>query len=323
MPDAVIALSVDGKINFVSVQLQRILKYDSNELIGKNIDEILSTDSMHIIHRLIKDLVAAEHMIRVDGKYSSSSSEENSRTTYSGSTTNYKNAAKSSAQMFPLLEVNVDDELGEGTGSPMKKYDGSPGKASTLKHKPSSLSIEANIEGGFSPRESIDSNENVGLSIDNVMGAPVTKNNESAKLSSLMHCPKEKAKDGDDDRKPATNDVKPEEGSHIHRKIMMAHRSSQKQDSQSSSTDSDQGQRARMNSSEDSRNRDSNESSSDGYDQDSSSISGSSSWKKGNQLHISRLHLFMTRSTITHTRFTASRIKDPGIVRLPLAVTCV
>lgn len=294
VPDAVVALSPDGKITFVSVQLLRILQHESNKLIGMSIEDILSEDSKGPMRRLLKDLMAAEHAVTVGGKDSSSSSEDNSSNVYSGSSSNENKAVKSSEQTFPLLEVNCDDEVGQAkevtcSKHPERKADGSPDKGNlysktSLKHKPSSLSFEDNAEGASSPREYIDSNENIGMNVDNVMGAPVTKNNATAKLSSLMHYPKETPNERDEDRKPAAKRAKQqdvEEGPRIHRKFMLAPPTSQRLCSQFSSTDSDQ--RAGINSSEESRIRDSNESSSDGYveDQDSSSMSGSTSLKKG------------------------------------------
>jgi ATP-dependent protease Clp ATPase subunit len=99
MPDTVVALGLDGRIKFVSVQLQKMLKHDREELVGVEIEEILYPKSKGAIQRLVKDLVAAEHIAAV-GVNESSSSEDNSGNFYSGSSSN-ENVARS--MPFPLL----------------------------------------------------------------------------------------------------------------------------------------------------------------------------------------------------------------------------
>ena len=95
----IVALGLDGRIKFVSVQLQKMLKHDREELVGVEIEEILYSKSKGAIQRLVKDLVAAEHIAAV-GVNESSSSEGNSGNFYSGSSSN-ENVARS--MPFPLL----------------------------------------------------------------------------------------------------------------------------------------------------------------------------------------------------------------------------
>jgi hypothetical protein len=107
-----------------------------------------------------------------------------------------------------LLEVNVDgeDEVGFGenisdsSGDPPTKKNGKIGKHKTtvmsgLTEKSSSLSTETSVieDNEQHPKQKVKRSakskvcDDLSMNVDDVMGASVTANNASAKLSSLMH----------------------------------------------------------------------------------------------------------------------------------------
>jgi hypothetical protein len=296
------------------MQMERVLQHKVDDLMGASIDHILVPKSRKTFRRLMQDLVTAEQLVAGGVGHHQGND--------SGDSSNDTNVlSQRSDQAFPLLEVNVDDQHGVGSGEnvsdsssggfpskdgkrPKRRKDGSDksnsnsrSTMSSLTQKSSSFFSEASaLKNNENPNaKKIKPNENesasssnckagsaIGMNVDDVMGASVTANNAGAKLSSLIHYPKEEPEQGMDDGKPPAEE-QPEQEPHIHEK----HRSprpaaplAQKQDSRSSmSTESHQGQRAGQNSSEDSGYRESNESSDSALD--SSSMSGMSSGNKG------------------------------------------
>ena len=60
LPDLVIAITIEGVITFCSAQVERVLRYKIDDLIGANLSEILVPASRPELHRLVEELVAAE-----------------------------------------------------------------------------------------------------------------------------------------------------------------------------------------------------------------------------------------------------------------------
>jgi PAS domain S-box-containing protein len=264
LPDAVVALDPDGKIKFCTVQLERMLGMRSDELVGKSIEAILTPDSHDEIRKFISDLVAVEAKQRADQGQSSSgnsSSEDNVAIS--------RSSGRSGNSFPPLYEVNVretdtvrnEEYLTSSSGNGASKNESSsdqsnsPSNASRMKHKSSSMTDEdPSLKKKIGFHQSSENSSSVSMAFDSA--------NDSAKLSSsLIQCPTNAKKN--------QNQV----DSHIWSKRAFAPRMEQKQESLSSAESVWQ----------DSQNKQSNESSSDGYaeDQDSSSLSGESTWKKG------------------------------------------
>jgi hypothetical protein len=216
MPDPVVAIGVDGIIKFCSVPMERVLKHKSEDLVGANIEDLIVPGSRCAIQRLIKDLVTAEQQVATNveaggqGELNNDSDlNENDKNSSNGlgDSSNETNAnGRSSDKPFPLLEVNVDEEdevgyaenISDSSGDPPTKKDGkSIGKhkttiMSSLTEKSSSLSTETSmIDDNEQPPKKKAKRAKVcdarSMNIDDVMGASVTANNASAKLSSLMH----------------------------------------------------------------------------------------------------------------------------------------
>lgn len=167
MPDAVMALGTDSKINFASEQLLRILQYTSDELVGSNIEDILAPESQGEFRRLAKDLLTAEMIAAGEGGDRESSNEDNT------SSSEDANVSRS-ADM---------EEASNNSKTPT---------ASALKRKPLKVT-----DTDLNP-QTTDSNKAKGtVKFDNVMGAPVTANNAGAMLSSLQY-PKEEILEGDE-----------------------------------------------------------------------------------------------------------------------------
>lgn len=312
IPDPVIALDLNGKIKFCSVQMERVLQHRLDDLIGASIEHICVPKSRGTIRRLIRDLVTAEQL--------AAGGEGLDRGNDSGDSSNDTNfLSRRSDQSFPLLEVNVDDAhaIGSGENVSDSSSGGVPSKdgkqtkrhkdgsdksnsrstMSSLTQKSSSFFSEASAmknnkeplakkskpnENGSASTSNSKASGGIGMNVDDVMGSSVTANNAEAKLSSLIHYPKEEQEQGSDDNmKPPPERMRQEVQPHIHEK----HRGAgavlaQKQDSRSSSSnESQREQRDGQNSSEDSGYRESNESSDSALD--SSSMSGISSRAKG------------------------------------------
>ena len=60
LPDPVVTIRADGVITFCSMQVERVLRHDSSELLGANIEDIIVPSSRESIRRLIRKLVLAE-----------------------------------------------------------------------------------------------------------------------------------------------------------------------------------------------------------------------------------------------------------------------
>jgi hypothetical protein len=269
LPDAVVALGLDGKIKFCSVQLERMLGLRSDELVGNSIEAIMSPDSHDIIRKFINDVIAAEAK---QSEHQGQSSSENSS---SGDNAVISRSSGRSGRSFPpLYEVNVDKantvrneeylsySSGNGTSKNESSSDQSnaPSNAFRMKHKSSSLTDEdPSLKKKRGVQDSDENGSSLGMASDN---ASITGKNGSAKLSSSLT------------NYPAVTKKQQNQGdSHIWSKHAFAPRMEKKQESLSSAESAWQ----------DSQNKESNESSSDGYaeDQESSSMSGESIWKKG------------------------------------------
>ena len=283
LPDPVIAIGLDGKIKFCSIQVARVLKHNIEDLERACIEDILVPESRGTIRKMIQDLATAENVVVTGGGGSSDSgsgSDENSGQNNSGvSSMNTNAVTRSSDQSFTVKEVDVNGQENVSDSSDGRK--GSISKASS-NDKPTVKKMKTTSNG-------VEPNSDV--NVDDVMGASVTANNAGAKLSSLMHCPEKeqnKEENGGKRKCPPEDMQLQDEEPHIRRKHVLAPRAAsavtQKQDSQSSSsTESDAGRRAGVNSSEDSgymEDSNSNESSDD-YAEDSSSLSRNDITVKG------------------------------------------
>lgn len=173
LPDPIVVIDTGGKIKFCSTQMERVTKYKVDELLGSSIEEIIVPDSRDAIRQLIKDLVNAEQRaiavsqqdgMNVDGED----------------------------------EVRTGEIVLESSEDPTSKNDNKPSR----KKCPTAMSFtqnESSLTSESSPSE--DNNEclilqtHIGSVVDDVMGSSVTANNADARLSSLMHYPKNEAKE--------------------------------------------------------------------------------------------------------------------------------
>jgi len=57
LPDMVIVIGVEGEITFCSAQVGRVLRYDTEELIGGNLSKVLVPASRNKLNRLVKQLL--------------------------------------------------------------------------------------------------------------------------------------------------------------------------------------------------------------------------------------------------------------------------
>lgn len=303
------AIDLNGTIKFCSTQMERVLQHRLDDLIGANIEHICVPKSRGTIRRSIRDLVTAEEL--------AAGGEGPDRGNDSGDSSNDTNVlSRRSDQSFPLLEVNVDDQHAFGSGENVS--DSSSGGAlskegeqkkrhkdgsdksnsrstmSSLTQKSSFFSSEMNHgepeakkskpnESGSASTSNSKTSGAIGMNVDDVMGSSVTANNAGAKLSSLMHYPREDQDIGTDNRKPPPEGLQ-QGHHHIHKKhskrpSAAAALARKLRSRSSSSTDSQRGQTGGQNSSEDSGYRESNESSDSALD--SSSMSGVSLGAKG------------------------------------------
>ncbi len=60
LPDPVVTISVDGKIKFCNVQIEKALNYHLEDLVGLNIEDLLVPSSRGPMRRLIQELIASE-----------------------------------------------------------------------------------------------------------------------------------------------------------------------------------------------------------------------------------------------------------------------
>jgi hypothetical protein len=254
--------------------MERVLSIKSEDLVGASVKDIMMPESKGAIRRLVQDLVTAERLAAIRETSTDSGSGE----------------VVSSDQSFSVLEVNfdggdengkADENMSDSSGDPRPAKKERTTKVSFGTAKPCSRSVTASAaeeDSGEPPfkktktawTSSSDSKTSgdTGMNVDDVMGASVTPNNASAKLSSLIH-------NKEDDRKPSADEKQQEPL--IHRKHGMAPKQ-QDSRSSSSSTESDGRTRTGVNSSEDSGYMDSN---SNGSSDESPEDVSDSFWKKG------------------------------------------
>eukprot|EP00594_Rhizosolenia_setigera_P018611 CAMPEP_0178957728 /NCGR_PEP_ID=MMETSP0789-20121207/11110_1 /TAXON_ID=3005 /ORGANISM="Rhizosolenia setigera, Strain CCMP 1694" /LENGTH=608 /DNA_ID=CAMNT_0020640079 /DNA_START=185 /DNA_END=2011 /DNA_ORIENTATION=+ len=104
LPDLVMAISIDGEINFCSDQVERVLKHNVDVLIGSNLNDILLPTSRPTLHNLINTLVEAEANEMRSHK-SRGKEEENEKGSATSDSSN--DVAVVSEQSFPLSVVKV------------------------------------------------------------------------------------------------------------------------------------------------------------------------------------------------------------------------
>ncbi|KAL3801121.1 hypothetical protein HJC23_002414 [Cyclotella cryptica] len=227
LPDPVVVIGTGGEIKFCSVQLQRLLKLEADDLLGSNIEHLIVPDSRGAIRRLIQDLVEVEqHAIleQTDGSQESQVNDQNGggNSNSSRDCSNEANASQASVQSFPLLEVNVDSA--EGAGAKTSRSSSSDVRtrhthvktnkasqaalfsskhdstlptankgASERNNEPPTKKAKTNARSDKAISEESTSfdevkpSNTVTANVDDVMGSAVTANNADAKLSSLMH----------------------------------------------------------------------------------------------------------------------------------------
>jgi PAS domain-containing protein len=293
LPDPVVAIDTRGVIKFCSVQMERVLKYKMDSMIGSSIENIIMPESRYAMQGLIRDLLVTEGRVTAgkneeesqhevsNGTTSDENEDTNPNGSGSSSSSNANAATEHSGQTFPMLEVNFN---GEGKPITGKKHKILPTKSpkglSSLTQKSSSLTTDTDNDEPQLKKVKIDTKKSSGS--ETSFSHKVTKHDEAIgistndnKLSSLVHHPNKNEKEDDQP--------------HIHRKCAVAARSAAKkvptQDDSGSSSSNDSEQReGAINSSESSGYRDSNESS----DPDSSSISGTSITSKKKKVKLQR-----------------------------------
>eukprot|EP00804_Cyclotella_cryptica_P013812 CCRYP_019435-RA/>CCRYP_019435-RA protein AED:0.01 eAED:0.01 QI:134/1/1/1/0.8/0.66/6/142/1158 len=143
LPDPVVVIGVSGKIKFCSAQIERMLNYKSDGLVGSSIEDIIVPDSRRVIRQLIHDLVDAEQRALSalnegwqQHQGNGASSDENGERNYGGSrddSNDVNTVSRSSDQSFPLLEVNFDGAGEVGSGENVSNS--SDGPTSKKNHK--------------------------------------------------------------------------------------------------------------------------------------------------------------------------------------------
>ncbi|KAL7478530.1 hypothetical protein ACHAW6_004295 [Cyclotella cf. meneghiniana] len=323
LPDPVIVIDTSGEIKFCSVQLERLLSYKGDDLVGSSIERIIMPDSRGAIRRLIQDLVQAErHAIldQSDGGQQNivdvAGNDEDGGSCSIG-VQNYSNEANAVSQAppksFPLSEVNVDNEDGQGAEDiDSKSPDGRTchnhiktsnfmsqatvpyltrdsslptTETRTLKDEdePPAKKAKTNAASGKNNALESTSSDNLKPSdtlianVDDVMGSADTANSADAKLSSLIHDDMNTSTERDGSLKPLTAEALQHtslERQHAAYSCTKSTLSEHQEDTPSVSADfSTPAPCADLNPSEDSGYRDSNESS-DGNEHDGSVISG-------------------------------------------------
>lgn len=181
LPDPIVVIGTDGKINFCSVQLGRVLKHDVEELEGASIDDIILPASRDKIHGLIQDLVAvAELAGKAGGQREGLNSLSESRDIdASVKSSNSPNAfSRASHRSFPMLEVNFNADVSSdpsSEGGINAKHKSSSATMSSLTQKSSTSTSE------FSTTEDSDAPsakraKTVGASATSkILGVPVAR----------------------------------------------------------------------------------------------------------------------------------------------------
>lgn len=128
LPDLVIAIKEDGTITFCSAQVERVLRHKVEDMIGANIDELLTPSSRMELASLVEKLVSAEKAAFEDiGK----EGDESGRSSNSG---NIFEAAIVSepSDHFPLSVVKVKSHTREGGSNGASDSSGNGAADSTM-----------------------------------------------------------------------------------------------------------------------------------------------------------------------------------------------
>jgi PAS domain S-box-containing protein len=257
LPDLVIAVDTDGVITFVSDQVERILRFKPDILVGAKLTDLLVPSSRDKLRKLFKELVGADAKLdpvvvdaesckdgphkgmKVVSEISDSQDAPDDNKSAEASSSKGAAVAEVSDTSFPLSVVNVDVDV-DPSSVPTKQADdnenNSDTSASRDSKRPSSLTnsmsiprspiaessgnsgsddgggtaakkgknglpssdtsntsssmdqananLERNVRWHNKKLKSMQSEE-IGLFKDDVLGAAVTANNASARLSSL------------------------------------------------------------------------------------------------------------------------------------------
>eukprot|EP00804_Cyclotella_cryptica_P013814 CCRYP_019432-RA/>CCRYP_019432-RA protein AED:0.03 eAED:0.03 QI:1122/1/1/1/1/0.75/4/842/373 len=328
LPDPVIVIDTSGEIKFCSIQIERLLKYDPDEMLGSSIEDFIVPDSRGALRQLIQDWAENKHrdfLAREEGwnqheanNAINQGNDENNSNSSQNSSDEANNVSRSSGQSFPLLEVDFNDVDRVDSGKSLSNSSSSTSKkdtttskrksqasVSSFTHHSSSLTADTSTsedkdkppakkaktcdESDNATSDASSSNERNlrethAANIDDVMGSSVTRNNADAKLSSLMHYPKNHSKERYDTKalSPTVTMQKPcleEENTKVVNTLSEKYEGSGSLSENSSTPTRGTG----LNSSEDSGYKDSSEGSEDNEHDDSLLSGNSSTFKKNGE----------------------------------------
>lgn len=163
LPDLVIAITDDGTITFCSTQVERVLHHKVSNMIGANIEDVLTPASRTALSALIKKLVSAEKVILEESN--NKEGDESGRSSNSGNTVSAAIVSEQS-DPFPLAVVKVkshnhaegrnytSDSLGNGNNAVTDGAMSLSATQSSLTNTHQSNSNSDNVSSGSGSNES-------------------------------------------------------------------------------------------------------------------------------------------------------------------------
>ena len=128
LPDMVIVIGPNGEISFSSAQVERVLRYDTEELVGKNISTLIEPASREKLNRLVKrlmggskaeaaNMLGTREVVSATTNEASLSKNEVSAGGGNSGVDNASAAAPVSEPSFPLSVVKVEAKPAAARGN--------------------------------------------------------------------------------------------------------------------------------------------------------------------------------------------------------------
>ena len=174
IPDAVVAIGVDGTIKFCNAQMSRITKHKEHDLVGHSIRDFLTSGSWRPLRHLIRDMQYAERIAAGKSWVHSDSTDSDGQTSSESCIIDDNGTSISTRRESSYASEStniVSSKTGKcnESGNHDRNCDTLP-----FKKRKTNYDISLSFE----------------MDVSDVMSDSVTSNNADRKLSSLAHHPK-------------------------------------------------------------------------------------------------------------------------------------
>ena len=205
LPDLVVALTVDCEISFISAQVERVLNYNADDVVGANMMDLLVPASREALRRLANKLLQSDvTSISTNDNSTSGNAKENqvkqkaaqdidrnNSPPVSAGTNSTNEAVVISEQSFPLSEVQVknSDKVNEDVGT-----DGSGNDNDKVTMSSITCSRYSSSKSNYSSKRDLSSNDDSSFSISKNLCKANESLNHNVQMHNLKLCKEKEVK---------------------------------------------------------------------------------------------------------------------------------